>query len=109
MIKRVFGNLLSNAIKFTRPGGFIEVSVKTVAEKVVVSFRDNGIGIPETLIGKIFNKYTTAGRKGTEGESSTGLGMHIVKTLLDLHKAQIKVESKEMVGTTFVIEFSRVV
>jgi two-component system sensor histidine kinase VicK len=107
MINRIFGNLLSNAIKFTRNGGTIEIRVSMAAEKIIIRVKDDGIGIPQELLPKIFNKYTTAGRKGTNGESSTGLGMYIVQNLLALHKATIHVESQVNVGTTFMIEFPR--
>ncbi|NLD92958.1 MAG: HAMP domain-containing histidine kinase [Fibrobacter sp.] len=105
MIKRIIGNLLSNAIKFSRTGGTIEITTKKSVKTFTVTIKDNGIGIPEKLKGKIFNKYTVAGRVGTSGELSTGLGMYIVKSLLDIHKASISVNSEEHVGTTFTIEF----
>jgi signal transduction histidine kinase len=105
MIKRIVGNLLSNAIKFSRTGGSIELITKKYPGVFTVSIKDNGIGIPDDLKSKIFNKYTVAGRLGTSGEFSTGLGMYIVKSLLDIHKASITVNSEENVGTTFTIEF----
>jgi signal transduction histidine kinase len=105
MIKRIFGNLLSNAIKFSKHGGVIELTTKKYPNVFRVTIKDNGIGIPEKLKKKIFNKYTVAGRVGTSGEVSTGLGMYIVKSLLDTHNASISVDSEENVGTTFTIEF----
>lgn len=105
MIKRIFGNLLSNAIKFSRTGGIIEITTLKSLKTFIVTIKDTGIGIPEKLKGKIFNKYTVAGRIGTSGEQSTGLGMYIVKSLLEIHKASISVDSKENVGTTFTVEF----
>jgi signal transduction histidine kinase len=105
MIKRIIGNLLSNAIKFSRTGGCVELTTRKYPNVFTVSIKDNGIGIPEDLKSKIFNKYTVAGRIGTSGEFSTGLGMYIVKRLLDIHNASITVNSEENVGTTFTIEF----
>jgi signal transduction histidine kinase len=105
MVKRIIGNLLSNAIKFSRTGGMIEITTRKIPKAFTITIKDNGIGIPENLRNKIFNKYTIAGRMGTSGEISTGLGMYIVKSLLDIHKASITVDSEENVGTTFTIEF----
>lgn len=101
---RVLENLVSNAIKFTLAGGQITISLQQEGSKVLLQVSDNGIGIPATLQNTIFNKFTRANRIGTEGESTTGLGLYIVKQIVDIHKGKIWIESKENVGTSFFIE-----
>ncbi|HBI37056.1 MAG TPA: hypothetical protein DDY71_05375 [Spirochaetia bacterium] len=107
-IKRVFGNLITNAIKFTHSGGFLVIYVRSENKKIIVSIKDNGIGIPDELKQILFTKYSKARRKGTGGERTTGLGMYIIKNLLDMHRASIHVISKENSGTEFLIEIPKI-
>jgi signal transduction histidine kinase len=106
-VERAFGNLITNAIKFSHPGGTLKIELEATKEVVTAKFKDNGIGIPEHLKSSIFTKHTKAGRRGTQGEYSTGLGMYIVKNFLDLHQATITVNSPECHGTEFVITIPR--
>jgi two-component system sensor histidine kinase VicK len=101
---RVIENLVSNAVKFTKTGGEVSVSLKKESERVILQVSDNGIGIPEPLQRSIFQKFTKANRQGTQGEATTGLGLYIVKQIVDLHKGKIWLESKENQGTCFYIE-----
>jgi two-component system sensor histidine kinase VicK len=101
---RVIENLISNAIKFTKPEGQVRVSLKKEPESVVLQITDNGIGIPEPLQSSVFHKFTKANRQGTQGEATTGLGLYIVKQIVDSHKGRIWLESKENQGTSVYIE-----
>ncbi|MBC7923261.1 MAG: HAMP domain-containing histidine kinase, partial [Ferruginibacter sp.] len=101
---RVLENLLSNAVKFTNAGGQVTISLKNKAQRAILQVSDEGIGIPEHLQATIFNRFTKAARKGTEGETTTGLGLYIVKQIVEIHKGKIRVESQENVGTSFFIE-----
>ncbi|MCM8530541.1 MAG: ATP-binding protein [Lentisphaeraceae bacterium] len=103
--KRIFLNLLSNAIKFTPSSGDISMSIVEQGEKALITISDSGIGIPKEMIPKLFDKYTEASRSGTDGEASTGLGMSIVKELIESNKGTITVESSEDEGTTFSLLF----
>jgi two-component system, OmpR family, sensor histidine kinase VicK len=105
--RQVLENLLSNAIKFTHKNGQVTITLKKEGKKTVLQVQDNGIGIPEQLQATIFNKFTKAGRTGTEGEPTTGLGLYIVKQIIDKHQGKIWVESQENVGTTFFIEIPK--
>jgi two-component system sensor histidine kinase VicK len=98
-------NLISNAVKFTHAGGEVRISLKNKAQKVLMQVSDTGIGIPSKWQKNIFDKFTKANRKGTQGETTTGLGLYIVKQIVDLHKGKIWVESEENKGTSFFIEF----
>jgi len=106
-LMQVFNNLLSNAIKFTQDDGLIEIDISDKRTHVLITVRDNGIGIPDVLQPFLFDKYTRAGRVGLNGEETTGLGMSIIKSLIDLHKGKIWFESEENNGTTFYIELPK--
>jgi two-component system sensor histidine kinase VicK len=101
---RVVENLLSNAIKFTGVGGEITIALKKESQKVQLQVSDTGIGIPEPIQKSVFNKFTKANRQGTGGEATTGLGLYIVKQIVDLHKGKVWLESKENQGTSFFVE-----
>lgn len=101
---QVINNLLSNAIKFTPAGGHIFLSIEDSEQSVLIQIRDTGIGIPKRYHARLFEKYNEARRTGINGEPSVGLGMSIIKTILDWHQAKIWFESTEDVGTVFYIE-----
>lgn len=100
-ISRVLANLLSNAIKFSHKGDKIIIKIWDDENYFNVSIIDNGIGIEPHNIDLIFDRFTKAKRKGTEGENPVGLGLSIVKQIIQKHKGQIKVESEVGRGSTF--------
>lgn len=102
---RAVNNLLGNAVKFSPRGSEIEVSLEDGQEKgnVVLKIRDYGIGIPEERLPYLFDKFSRLSREGTEGESSTGLGMSIVKEVVEAHDGEIEVDSTPGAGSTFSI------
>lgn len=102
MIESLFRNLLSNAIKFTASDGQIRITSAPFSKKYI-EFRisDTGIGMDKNLIDNLFRLDVNIGRKGTEGELSTGLGLIICKEIIDKHQGKIWVESEEQVGTVF--------
>jgi two-component system sensor histidine kinase VicK len=104
---QVINNLVSNALKFTKPGGTISLTIRESASQVIFLFSDNGIGIPDHLQPLIFDEYTAAKRRGLRGEATTGLGLSIVKTIIEWHYGIITVHSIENEGTTFRIEFPK--
>ncbi len=102
---RVIDNLLSNALKFTPKDKSIEVSLQNLDSKLVFKIRDEGIGIKKEHIPLLFDKFSkTIRRRGTQGEHSTGLGLSIVKQIVELHNGTIEVESEVNKGTVFTIE-----
>jgi signal transduction histidine kinase len=103
---RVMENIFSNALKFSRKGDFVTVSVKTSGSNVIISVADTGIGIPPELKDNIFDPYTKARRHGTAGEKTTGLGMSIVKKIVEQHGGSIWFESEPGNGTTFFIKLA---
>ena len=104
---QILNNLLTNALKFTRSGDTISFSVKDQGESVLFMVSDTGIGIPEKFHAALFEKFTPARRKGLNGEPSIGIGLSIVKTIMEWHQGTIWVESKENEGTTFYFEIPK--
>jgi two-component system phosphate regulon sensor histidine kinase PhoR len=100
-LQRVFGNLLSNAIKFSYPGEQIAVTTENTEGELIVSMADQGIGIPDELKASIFEKFTPAGRTGTAGENTTGLGLYICKLLVEQHNGNIHISDNGNKGTVF--------
>jgi two-component system sensor histidine kinase VicK len=82
---QVINNLISNSIKFTHDGGVISVSVEDREKHVLITVADNGIGIPAKYHATLFERFSKARRPGLKGEPSTGLGMSIIKTIVDWH------------------------
>lgn len=106
--RRVIDNLITNALKFTSSPGQVSVESYEKSKSVIVKIKDNGIGIPKHMQQFIFDKFSKARRKGLEGEQTTGLGMSIVKQIVELHKGNIWVESAENIGTEFYIELPKI-
>jgi signal transduction histidine kinase len=100
---RVVNNLLSNAIKFTPNNGTIEFSIGTSGGSVKLEITDTGIGIPKENIPILFDKFTKTSQNGTAGEVGTGLGMAIVKEIVEQHGGTITLNSKVNKGTVFTI------
>ncbi|TWF39890.1 signal transduction histidine kinase [Chitinophaga polysaccharea] len=102
-IWRVMSNLITNAIKFSPDGADIFVQMEEKSGEVVITVKDNGIGIPDNMHDKIFQMFTTTRRKGTAGEHSFGLGLAISKQIVEAHKGRIWYESQPGYGTTFFV------
>lgn len=104
-IQRIIDNLIGNAIKFTpETNGKIVVELKKLNSLVQISVKDNGVGIPKKDIPRLFDKFTTAGRKGINNEVSIGLGLHISKQFAEQHGGKLWVESIEDEGSTFYLD-----
>lgn len=102
MILTVLRNLISNAVKFTKSGGKVTIKSERLSNgKIEISVADNGIGIAEENIEKLFKIEEKVRSLGTEGELSTGLGLLLCKEFIDIHGGVIWVESKENIGSTF--------
>ncbi len=101
--RHVIDNLLTNAIKFSHDDGKIEVGFMESGNKALLWVRDHGIGIGEEEQSMLFEKFS-AGRVGTKGEVSTGLGMYIAKYITELNNGKIWIESAEGRGTKVNIE-----
>jgi two-component system, OmpR family, sensor kinase len=101
LLFQVFSNLLSNAIKYSPGGGAIEVDAETFPNEVVVAVADHGIGIPPGDFDRLFERYHRG--SNVSGIVGTGVGLHLVKMVVDLHGGRVFVTSKEGEGTRFTI------
>ena len=104
ILKQIIDNLLANALKFTPAKGCVTVRLSRQIDYVVLSVQDNGIGIPSDKLPVLFEKFTDARRSGIRGEKASGLGLSIVKKIVDMHKGRIYVASQEHQGSTFTVE-----
>jgi len=94
-------NLVSNAVKYTPEGGRISVSATSESGQLVVTVEDNGIGIPPADLPYIFDKFYRAQSKETEDIVGSGLGLSIVKSIVEKHQGRIWVHSQGGMGSTF--------
>lgn len=102
ILTTILRNLLSNSIKFTPRGGDIKIDLKKLDDgNFEFSVQDNGVGISENRIDKLFKIEEKVSTVGTEGEPSTGLGLPLCKELVTLHGGEISVSSKENCGACF--------
>jgi len=102
-IMQVLDNLVTNAIKFSYPNTTVTISARKQDESVKISVADQGQGIPENEISKIFKEFSKTSVKPTGGEKSTGLGLAIVRRIIEAHNGTIDVDSTVGKGTTFTI------
>lgn len=103
-IERIILNLLSNAVKFTNNGGSIFVNIFDGEEFITITVEDTGIGIPEDKLDIIFDRFRQVDKSFTRSHEGSGIGLSIVKLLVDMQGGDISVESKYGVGTKFTIK-----
>jgi two-component system, sensor histidine kinase and response regulator len=101
MLQTIFRNLISNAIKFSRKGGRVHISSEIQEDGVHYSIKDDGIGMQDVLLQDLFKIDCKTNRKGTEGELSNGIGLHLCKEFVERHQGKIWAESEENKGSTF--------
>ncbi|MBU3197957.1 sensor histidine kinase [Clostridium estertheticum] len=102
-IERVILNLLSNSIKFTRSGGIMKVNMYDKGKNIIIAIKDTGIGIPPDKLNIIFDRFRQVDRSLTRKQEGSGIGLSIVKSLVELHGGTISVRSEYGKGTEFII------
>lgn len=100
-LKQVFVNLIDNAIKYASEKGEITIGVKSSEKDVLISVLDNGVGIPKDDLPRIFERFYRVDKTRSRDMGGSGLGLSIVKHILELHNSTIHVESEEGKGTKF--------
>ena len=100
-MEKVVHNLLSNAFKFTRAGGEVTINLKMEGGKCIIQVKDTGIGIPADQLDKIFDRFYQVDSSQTREYEGSGLGMTLVKELVELHHGTVAVQSIVGEGTTF--------
>jgi signal transduction histidine kinase len=106
-MEQVLNNLLTNAVKFSYNGNRVYVTITAKEKTVRVEVHDEGVGIPPDKTEIIFQPFGKAASTGTSGEKSTGLGLFIVKNIIEGHNGTIAVQSEPGKGATFYFELPR--
>jgi len=103
-LRQVFWNLLANAIKFTPPGGYVRVSIRFSDDQAVVTVADTGVGISHEFLPHVFDRFTQSDSSITRRHSGLGLGLAIVRHIVQLHGGTVKAESAgEGQGAAFTV------
>ncbi len=105
MIQIIFENLISNAIKYTLTGGKIRITMQKKSGEILIGIADTGIGIPAGQQSKVFTKFFRADNASAQKIDGTGLGLYLVKTLVEKTGGKIWFESTENKGSTFYVTF----
>lgn len=100
-VEQMLTNLVSNAIKYSPQGGDVIIGGREQGEEVVVSVRDRGVGMTEEEMGRLFQPYQRVDRDAIKGIRGTGLGLYLVRGLVEAHSGRIWAESQPGTGSTF--------
>lgn len=103
LFSQVLNNLIGNAIKFTPENGVIKLYAEQSGNNVLLNIEDSGVGIPDNKINNLFSGFNSDSTQGTKGEKGSGLGLGIVKKILDAHDFKIEIKSTLNIGTKFII------
>ena len=106
-IKRIIINLISNSIKFSKKNGEISVIIKNCEEKVVMNIKDNGVGMDEKFIQEAFARYSMGDNNKQLNENGTGIGLFVVKNLVEKQGGSISIHSKVNIGTDIKVTFKK--
>ncbi|WP_195989756.1 sensor histidine kinase [Clostridium sp. D53t1_180928_C8] len=106
-IERVILNLLSNSIKFSKENGYIGVKIRPMEEYVDIIVEDNGVGISKEELPNIFERFRQVDNSLTRKNEGSGIGLSIVKSLVELHSGEIRVESELNKGTRFIVKLPK--
>ena len=104
---RLILNLLSNAIKYSRNNGHINVEVKDIGEFIQISVEDDGIGIDQYHLKDIFRRFERVDKSYSRNTEGCGLGLNIVKKIVEIHNGSIDIESRKEIGTRVVVKLHK--
>lgn len=105
MFERVIHNIIENGIKYGIENGYVKIVLSLDKDRLKIVFEDNGIGISNENIDKIWDRFYVVDKSRSLNRDSTGLGLSMVKLIVEKHQGNVKVSSKLGVGTTFTIFF----
>ena len=104
-LKRIFINILSNAIKYTNENGTISISLEHIKDKIRISVKDTGIGIPKEDLKYIFERFYRSDLSRNRKTGGSGIGLTITKALVEAHEGTIKINSEVGKGTNVIVQF----
>ena len=102
---RIVYNLVENGIKYNVPGGSVTITLSQNEDSGIVSIADTGISIPEEALGKVFERFFRVDKARSRATGGSGLGLSIVRSMVERNEGRITVTSKQGVGSTFTVEF----
>ena len=106
--KQILLNILSNAVKFTPDGGKIKIRVScTVKQELLIEVADNGIGIPKNKINDLFQPFSQVENIMTREHAGSGLGLVLIRKLVELHGGRVWIESEETKGCSVFVLFPK--
>ncbi len=105
-LAEVFENLLSNAVKYNKDGGSVTVTSSSLYDKIIFEFKDTGVGIGENETSKVFTKFFRSETPEVRQRPGTGLGLFVVRMLVEKMGGKISFESIKDVGSTFTLQFN---
>lgn len=108
LLLRLLWNITDNAIKYNKPNGTVAIKLYQSDSQVIIEVKDSGIGIPETDIPKIFDRFYRVDKSRSRGLGGSGLGLSICRWIAELHNGEISVESKEQIGSVFSIKITTI-
>src|SRR5205807_6951227 len=103
LLTQAINNLLANAIKYSPPAATVEIGAVSDGANVSIYVRDQGYGIPPELQGRVFEKFYRLERDAKSGVVGTGLGLSLVKEIVERHGGQVTLESELNKGSTFIM------
>jgi signal transduction histidine kinase len=104
----IITNLLDNASKYSAPQSSIELALSHDGDMITLVIKDQGIGISNSEESKVFNKFYRAGNEETRNTKGTGLGLYIVKNLVNMHQGSIKIATNKPKGSIFTIQLNSI-
>lgn len=103
-LREAINNIVGNAVKYTPEGGKIHINLTRADDKALITVKDNGIGIPKEAQDRLFQEFYRVKTAETAEIQGTGLGLSLVKSIIEAHKGRVWVESEASQGSTFFIE-----
>ncbi len=103
-IGRAVSNIIENAIKYSETGSKIEVALYQEKNRACISIRDEGIGIPQSEINRIFERFYRIKKDRSRSSGGSGLGLYITKRIIEMHQGEIDIKSTENIGSVFTIK-----
>ena len=103
-MKELLNNLITNAVKYNRPGGQVWIQIREKGDAMLIRVRDNGMGIPEDSLDRIFERFYRVDKGRSRKQGGTGLGLSIVKHIVSFYQGIIRVSSELDKGSEFVVE-----